>query len=228
MKKKSDKGDGMSLFTPELEEITRRLKDKEPELTEIVERKGEGIMKGKKPTGDLEEQSRATRLEMHRVMVEQGLTELKALGTVLRGDRNRWHALEKWKKLGLWPLPDDQAADPRHDLTDQAEQTTTTAPEKPLIKAPNGAIQSTTPTRDDPLEAELIRRIRKMIESIELPERIGRTSPGKKSDVPTTLTALRIPTSLDQELRALKGPKSRHIEKAIMLYLRVLKVDTSA
>ena len=39
MTKKSDKGHGVS-FSPEFREIVRRLKDKEPELDEIVSREG--------------------------------------------------------------------------------------------------------------------------------------------------------------------------------------------
>lgn len=39
MKKKSDKGSGVS-FSPELGEVIRRLKRKEPELEEIIDQNG--------------------------------------------------------------------------------------------------------------------------------------------------------------------------------------------
>ena len=41
MKKKSYAGPGSKLFEPELREITRRLKRKEPELEEIINQRGE-------------------------------------------------------------------------------------------------------------------------------------------------------------------------------------------
>ncbi|MBF0459119.1 MAG: hypothetical protein HQK99_14610 [Nitrospirae bacterium] len=37
-RKKIDKGNGMSIFSGETKEILKRMKDKEPELAEIVER----------------------------------------------------------------------------------------------------------------------------------------------------------------------------------------------
>ncbi len=53
MKKKSYKGSGVSLFPPELGEITQRLKDKEPELDEIVQRGSESQDSGPLDAADI-------------------------------------------------------------------------------------------------------------------------------------------------------------------------------
>ncbi|MBF0556925.1 MAG: hypothetical protein HQK96_20615 [Nitrospirae bacterium] len=41
-RKKIDKGNGMSIVSGDMKEILKRVKDKEPELTEIVERGTKG------------------------------------------------------------------------------------------------------------------------------------------------------------------------------------------
>jgi len=40
--KKIDKGNGMSIFSDDMKEILKRVKDKEPELQEIFERDTDG------------------------------------------------------------------------------------------------------------------------------------------------------------------------------------------
>jgi hypothetical protein len=185
------------LFSPELRETSRRLKDKEPELTEIVEREGGTMTAKTKADGSLE-----TRLEMHRLMVEEGLSDRGALRRVMPDDRNRWAKLKRWEEKGLWPLHEND-----------------------LLPQDNSDIQRQA-VNDGLSETELLRKVRAMVEGIEPAERpIGATAKGRKSPLQTTMIAIRIPTTLDDELKALHGPKSRHIEKAIMLYLRAMKAE---
>lgn len=205
MKKKSYKGDGVSLFPPELGEITRRLKNKEPELDEMVNQEGEHAMPGK-GLDKAAQRTRTIRLELHRLMDQGGLSEKAALAQVLPDDRNRWKKLKLWKDKGLWPVPDSELS-----------------AKKGLQSESNTARHRLSPS-DDVSEGELLRRIRIMLESIEPAERpIGATAKGRKSPLQTKMIALRIPEALYDELEALEGPKSRHVEKAIMLYLKAMK-----
>lgn len=76
---------------------------------------------------------------------------------------------------------------------------------------------------DRDTEAELFKRIRAMLDDIQPTERVGLTAPGKKSSMETIPVAIRIPKTLDEKLKKLDGPKSRHIERAIMLYLKAMQ-----
>jgi hypothetical protein len=76
----------------------------------------------------------------------------------------------------------------------------------------------------DLTEKELLTRIRHLLDKIEPEERVpGATAKGRKSPLKTTVIAVRIPITLDKALQALGRPKSRHIERAIMLYVKAMK-----
>ncbi len=62
-----------------------------------------------------------------------------------------------------------------------------------------------------------------MLDHIEIAERPGDTAPGRKSALQTKMVAARFPVALVEQLEALPGRKSHHLEKALMLYLRVIK-----
>jgi hypothetical protein len=73
-------------------------------------------------------------------------------------------------------------------------------------------------------EAELLKGIRAMLDMIEPEERpLGVTGKDRFSPLKTVPVTIRIPKDLDAELKGLRGVKSRHIERAIMLYLKILK-----
>lgn len=50
------------------------------------------------------------------------------------------------------------------------------------------------------------------------------TAKGKPSTLPTTQIATRLPNDLLEELRALGGRMSNHVEMAVRLYLKVIKL----
>jgi hypothetical protein len=79
-----------------------------------------------------------------------------------------------------------------------------------------------TPDIDD----ELLRRMRAMIDHIQVADR-GTTAPGRKRDeaLKTQQIGARLPVKLVEELKALPGRFSHHIEKAIALYLKALRAD---
>jgi hypothetical protein len=136
------------------------------------------------------------RLEMHRLMVQEGLSESKALARVLPDDRNRTKKLRRWKEKGLWPVPESE-----------------------LEGYGTPAVENR--------EAEILKKIRTMIDKIQLKDRVGLTAPGRESSVKSVMIALRIPTTLDEDLKRLGGVKSRHVEKAITLYVKAMKADES-
>lgn len=80
-------------------------------------------------------------------------------------------------------------------------------------------------TTKEPSQGKLLRMVaEKVLPGIQPADRpIGATAPGRNAQLKTIATAMRIPTKLFKELDALPGPRSRNIEKAIMLYLKVVK-----
>ena len=72
-------------------------------------------------------------------------------------------------------------------------------------------------------ENDLLKRVAAMLETIQPIERpVGATAKGRKSPLQTIMIAIRIPETLNAELKELGGLKSRHIERAIMLYLKAM------
>jgi len=91
-------------------------------------------------------------------------------------------------------------------------------------KGPSQTTEAHTTETGELSESALLKKIRALLDTIEPEERpIGATAKGRKSPLKTTMIAIRIPTTLDEELQVLGRPKSRHIERAIMLYLRAMK-----
>jgi len=85
-------------------------------------------------------------------------------------------------------------------------------------EADNAVIQ-----REDK-DRKLLGRIREMLKSTEIPDR-GTTAKGRQSAVKTKLVAARLPVILIDELHALGGRFSHHIEKAVMLYVQAMRAS---
>jgi hypothetical protein len=167
-----------------------------------------------KTTEQLAEETLKIRLEVHRRMVEGNLSENEALRQVLPTDRNRTKKLRLWRKKGLWPLPES-------GTVGTVAQVGSTLPNDS-----NSAIQRMSVT-DGLTETELLKKVRAMLDTIEPAQRpVGATAKGRKSPLQTTMIAIRIPTVLDEELKSMGGLKSHHIEKAIMLYLKAMRIDS--
>lgn len=165
-----------------------------------------------KITEQMADRTRKIRLEVHRLMAESNLSENEALGRVLPGDRNRTKSLKRWKDRGLWPVPESEI----HGVADQQKSG--------MQSRVNSDNQRQSPIHELS-ETELLKRVRTMLDKIEPVQRLGLTAPGRKTSVPPVMIALRIPKALDEELKALGGLKSRHIEKAIMLYVQAMKTE---
>jgi hypothetical protein len=148
-------------------------------------------------------------------MEQEGLPEAEALLEVYPNDRNRRKNFRRWKKNGLWPVPSLELQE--HGTSQSAK-----ASESDINSDIHCYNSSVT---EELSEKALLLRLRGMLDKIEVIERVGLTAPNRKSPLKTTMIAIRVPESLDEELKALKGPKSRHIEKAIILYVKAMKVD---
>jgi hypothetical protein len=84
----------------------------------------------------LKEDSRLVRIEMDRLIREEGLIEKDALAKVLPKDSNRARKLAVWKKKGWWPLPkDDQVSQVSRD----AGESHSNIPEGWLLRASQDA-----------------------------------------------------------------------------------------
>jgi len=160
-----------------------------------------------KTSETMAERTRKIRLEVHRLMTEESLSENEALSKALPGDRNRTKALKRWKANGLWPVPESEI----RGVGERSE---------------SGSQAPVNSERQRMSQTALLRKVRRMLHTIEPAERpIGATAKGRKSPLQTDMIAIRIPQTLHEELKALGGLKSRHIEKAIMLYVRAMKAE---
>jgi hypothetical protein len=76
-------------------------------------------------------------------------------------------------------------------------------------------------------ESQLLRRVRGLIEGIEVSERAprGTTAPGRSAPerYRTQMISVRLPLHLIRALEALEGQKTFHVERAVRLYLLAVK-----
>jgi len=111
------------------------------------------------------------------------------------GWKSRPRQLELWKKHDLWPPPELSHAD---------------------------ALRFRKPPLS---EAELLRRAKEILmQDVTVAER-PTTAPGRLSTLKTQMLAARFPVDLVEELEALGGRKSHHMEKALRLYLKLMKEE---
>jgi hypothetical protein len=82
--------------------------------------------------------------------------------------------------------------------------------------------KAVTPTSTS--EEETLKKMNELLKDIQAtPRPVGATGKGKYTTLKTKMIAARLPVALAEELEALEGPKSGHIERAVKLYLKVLK-----
>ncbi len=84
-----------------------------------------------------------------------------------------------------------------------------------------------TTTGGEMSQSQLLKRIRDLIEEIEVSERTPRgvTAPGRKAppQYRTRMVSVRLPVALVRDLEALPGSKTSHIERSLRLYFQALK-----
>jgi hypothetical protein len=123
---------------------------------------------------------------------------------IMKGDTNAARNLRRWKKLGLWP--------PHIDTLDKLSKT-----EKNL-KEPE-------PSIDEVISKGRALMVAKDILDNEI--KVGRieewTGQGRKGTQNLQMLGAKLPNDLVAEIKALGGKITDHVEKALKLYLRVLK-----
>jgi len=144
---------------------------------------------------------------------------------------NKKRELDNWKKHGLWP-PRELEADERREtpLTPSHTVNMQDIREEARRRIEKAQAEKQLPSYgDDPHDTllsdkEMLRKVKDMLDRIEIAER-PTTAPGRESTLKTLPIAARFPKALVEELEALPGRKSHHLEKALTLYLRAIKSE---
>jgi hypothetical protein len=162
------------------------------------------------------QQQRFVGWELYQENLRSGMDEqtatrqalLKVLPRGTKGSDNRAKELAQWKKYKLWPPPEIRDSD---------------GTESPANKTNDADIQSAANTNQEPSENEIIRCAKEILmRNIDVAER-PTTAKGRPSTLPTIMVAARFPSDLVAQLEALGGRKSHHLEKALKLYLKIVK-----
>ena len=148
--------------------------------------------------------------------IDQALRKVLPRGT--KGSDNRPRELEQWKKYNLWPPPEvrgpddvDAAPQPKAPVSDKARSAV--------------AVRQGISRAQELSEAQSILHAKEILmRDIDVAER-PTTAKGRPSTLKTVMIAGRFPAELVAELEALGGRKSHHLEKALKLYLKMVKID---
>jgi hypothetical protein len=169
---------------------------------------------------------------------DQALQEALRRGTPLKDDPyyqrfspTKKRELDAWNKHGLWPPPELEADDRRDTLLTPSH----TVNIQDSREEARRRIEKAQAEKRQPLcgdghsdtllsDKEILRKVKAMLNSIEIAER-PTTAPGRESTLKTLPIAARFPKALVEELEALPGRKSHHLEKALTLYLRAIKSE---
>jgi hypothetical protein len=177
-----------------------------------------GMPKGRNRTPDeLAEETIHRRLVAWELYHEINQALRKVLPRGAKGSDNRPRELEQWKKYNLWPPPEveppaDVAAAPQ-PTAPPSDETRTTAVRQSMSRA------------QELSEAQIILQAKEILmRDIDVAER-PTTAKGRPSTLKTVMIAGRFPSDLVAELEALGGRKSHHLEKALRLYLKMLKQE---
>jgi len=182
--------------------------------------------------------------QVHQDNLRAGMAEqlsikkalLKALPTGTHGSTNRSRELQLWKDHDLWPPPEKDQAHRRQTPLDVAassdpmEETmrmTTDEQLETMWYAGKSADvrHRETPQKPGLSDAEILLRAKELLmKDVFVAER-PTTAKGRDSTLPTTMIAGRFPNDLVAELKALGGRVSHHLERALRLYLKVLKTE---
>jgi hypothetical protein len=157
----------------------------------------------------------------------------KALPHGVKGASNRSRELQMWKDHKLWPPPELEQSihrQPPYDGSASSENIEDKTDADYHRETPiDGGEQVTVPDTGRHREAsltddEILKRAKKILmQDVYVAERPV-TAKGKPSTLPTTQIAGRFPNELIEELRSLGGRMSNHLEKALRLYLKIIKM----
>lgn len=173
-------------------------------------------MPGKGPVL-MAEQTRKLRLEMHR-LVTNGMAEQKALLEIFPQDSNRARRLKVWKEKGLWPIPKtelEKLYDVEHSITAETSPQRLQSDKTPSLSDVD-IVERCLP------KESFEKRAREILDNIET-KKYEWTGKGKVKENKTAILAGRMPLDLVQGIKALEGKVTDHMEKALRLYLKIVK-----
>lgn len=158
----------------------------------------------------------------------------------LRADYSKWKAgtlnpdvaAKIEAELGPLPKDDTHRKTPKATVTRRKTDTERRSP-TPSDSDKEVTVKSNVDTvihrqydKPDLTEEEILVKVKAMLKDIEPAERPNvKLAKGEKREFETAMLSVRVPKTLVDELATLKGPKTTHVEKAVMLYLRALKVE---
>jgi len=160
----------------------------------------------------------------------------KALPQGVQGSTNRNRELQLWKYHRLWPPPEVEVDSHRQTPLDGAtpadrfEETISLTAEEQAQTMWHAGKSSAVKHRETPEvtalpDTEILHRAKEILmKDVFVAER-PTTAKGRQSTLPTTMIAARFPDDLVVELKALGGRLSHHLEKALRLYLKVIKAE---
>ncbi len=152
--------------------------------------------------------------------------ELRAVKAVYPKDKNSSSTLRTWKNNGLWPPSEAQekaALTNKNGLTvvNGGNAGTRKLGLSALLKA-SGV--SSNDERTELSEKEILQRVGKILDKIEVRKREWTGGRRKKySTLKTKVIAARLPVELLNQIHEFKGSDRQHLEKALRLYVKVLK-----
>lgn len=151
--------------------------------------------------------------------------ELKAAKMVYPGDKNSSSTLNTWKKNGLWPPSEAQKASPprnKNGLT-VINGRSSGRRKMGLSDLLKESLPNPTPHPPEPSEKEILQRVRKILDTIEVHEKEwtgGRTK--KYATLKKRVFAGRLPVDLLNEIHKFRGSNTYHLERALRLYVKVM------
>jgi len=148
--------------------------------------------------------------------------ELRAAKKVYPGDRNSSTTLRIWQEYGLWP-PSEEILNGGDIGKDESRHQG-----KNGLKVITGAGRKVRRLMDSSeiSEKEILQMVREILDKIEVHHKEwsgGRTR--KYSTIKTRVLAGRLPVDLLNEIHRFKGSNTYHLERALRLYVKVMKAS---
>ena len=153
--------------------------------------------------------------------------ELKAVKKVYPGDKNSSTTLGVWKKYGLWPVTEKMVSSGIFGEDDSGNQG-----RNGLSVISGGGTKRIRKLKDpsigylesDLSEKEILRGVREILDTVQVHHKEWTGGRLKKySTIKTKLIAGRMPVDLINDINRLKGSKTFHLERALRLYVKVMK-----
>jgi len=152
--------------------------------------------------------------------IEPRKAELQAVKRVYPGDKNSSTTLRIWKEYGLWP-PSEELLSGRIVGDDESSFQRTNGFK--IIRGGAGKVRRLI-APEELSEKEILQQVRKILDKIEVHHKEWTGGRLKKfSVIKTKILAGRLPVDLLNEIHKFKGSKTYHLERALRLYVKVMR-----